>query len=85
MGSFKNHFEVDPSILCWLFGPKCTFQYQSHRLISFKSAKNTLQWHYSFCVVGKEEILKYVWYEVSMTPYMGRIANQKKNSKMPAI
>ena len=28
--------------------------------------------------VGKEEILKYMWYEVSTTDYMGRIANQRK-------
>ena len=28
-----------------------------------------------FVYVGKEKIHKYVWYEVSMTDYMGRIAN----------
>ena len=36
-----NCFEIDPSLLCCPLDPKCTFQYQSHRLISFKSAKNS--------------------------------------------
>ena len=31
-----------------------------------------------FMYAGKEEILKNMWYEVSMTVYMGRIANQRK-------
>ena len=35
----------------------------------------------SFVYVGKEEIPKYLWYEVSMTGYMGRIANQRKLPK----
>ena len=34
-----------------------------------------------FVYVGKKEILKYMSYEVSMTAYMGRIANQRKVSK----
>ena len=35
----------------------------------------------SFVYVGKEETLKYIRYEVSMTAYMDRIANQRKISK----
>ena len=35
----------------------------------------------NFVCVDKEEILKYMQYEVSMTVYMGRIANQRKVSK----
>ena len=34
----------------------------------------------SFVYVGKEEMLK-LWYEVSMTACMGRIANQRKIPK----
>ena len=35
----------------------------------------------SFVYIDKEEILKYMWYEVSMTAYVGRIANQRKIPK----
>ena len=35
----------------------------------------------SFVYVGKEEILKYMQYEVSMTVHMGRITNQRKIPK----
>ena len=38
-----------------------------------------------FVYVGKKEILKYVQYEVSMTIYMGRIANQRKIPKWLAF
>ena len=38
-----------------------------------------------FVYVGKEEIHKYVQYGVSLTVHMGRIANQKKSTKMAAI
>ena len=31
-----------------------------------------------FVYVGKEEIKKYMKYEVSMTAYMGRVTNQRK-------
>ena len=34
-----------------------------------------------FVYVGKEEILKYMSYEVSMTVFLGRIANQRKVQK----
>ena len=34
-----------------------------------------------FVYVGKEEILKYMWHEVSMTVHTGRIANQRKIPK----
>ena len=34
-----------------------------------------------FVYVGEKKILKYMQYEVSVTVYMGRIANQKKISK----
>ena len=35
----------------------------------------------SFVYVGKDEIHKYMSYEVSMTAYMGWIANQRKIPK----
>ena len=34
-----------------------------------------------FVYIGKEEIYKYMQYEVSMTVYMGRVANQRKVPK----
>ena len=34
-----------------------------------------------FVYVCKEEIFKYMWYEVSMTAYIGRITNQRKALK----
>ena len=50
-------------------------------LINFRKR---LEWHYSFCALGKEEMHKYVAtieYEVSMVVHMGRIANQRKVAK----
>ena len=35
----------------------------------------------SFVYVGKEEIPKYMQYQVSMTAYVGRITNQRKLPK----
>ena len=34
-----------------------------------------------FVYAGKEEILKYMWYEFSMTVFLGSIANQRKIPK----
>ena len=40
-----------------------------------------LQWHYSFVNIGNEGIQQYMQYEISMTVFVGRIANQRKEPK----
>ena len=39
----------------------------------------------SFVYMSKEEVHKYMQYEVSMTDYMGRIGNKRKITKTAAI
>ena len=43
--------------------------------------ENRLQWYYSFVYEGKEEIHKYMQYEVSKTVCMDRTTNQRKVPK----
>ena len=51
-----------------------------------KISEKKLQWYlFSFVCEGKEEIHKYVQYEVSMTACVGRIANQSKVPKWLAF
>ena len=46
-----------------------------------KFSENKLQWHYSFCVcLGKEEVHKYVQYEVTMT--VRADSKSRKSTKM---
>ena len=54
--------------------PQRSKQYMKFQKISYSGI-------ISFVYVGKEEILKYMQYEVSVTAYVGRIANQRKIPK----